>query len=195
MKRLLLSLLIATAATQAFAQGNTIVSATAEEAPDGTVSPSPATGAHVQPFRFGYFSYQKTLETMPDHTIAQRTMEDLKAKYDKEMKRVEEEFNQKYELFLDGQRDFAPSIRHKRQAELQELMEKNMAFKAEAQRLLKEAQDNAYKPLREKIAAALQKVGKEKGLAFILNTDNDAAPFIDPATGFDVQADIDAAVR
>lgn len=195
MKRLLLSLLIATAATQAFAQGNTMVSAAAEEAPDGTDSPSPATGTHVQPFRFGYFSYQKTLETMSDHTIAQRTMEDLKAKYDKEMKRVEEEFNQKYELFLDGQRDFAPSIRHKRQAELQELMEKNMAFKAEAQRLLKEAQDNAYKPLREKIAAALQKVGKEKGLAFILNTDNDTAPFIDPATGFDVQADIDAAVR
>lgn len=191
MKRLLLSFLIATATAQVFAQTNTAVDA----APVGSDTISPASSAGVQPFRFGYFSYQKTFETMPDHTIAQRNMEDLKAKYDKEMQRVEEEFNQKYELFLDGQRDFAPSIRHKRQAELQELMEKNLAFKAEAQRLLKEAQDNAYKPLREKIASALQKVGREKGLAFILNTDNDAAPFIDPAIGFDVQADVDAAVR
>lgn len=191
MKRLLLSFLIATATAQVFAQTNTAVDA----APVGSDTISPASSAGVQPFRFGYFSYQKTFETMPDHTIAQRNMEDLKAKYDKEMQRVEEEFNQKYELFLDGQRDFAPSIRHKRQAELQELMEKNQAFKAEAQRLLKEAQDNAYKPLREKIASALQKVGLEKGLAFILNTDNDAAPFIDPAIGFDVQADVDAAVR
>ncbi len=191
MKRLLLSFLIATATAQVFAQTNTAVDA----APVGSDAISPASSAGVQPFRFGYFSYQKTFETMPDHTIAQRNMEDLKAKYDKEMQRVEEEFNQKYELFLDGQRDFAPSIRHKRQAELQELMEKNLAFKAEAQRLLKEAQDNAYKPLREKIASALQKVGREKGLAFILNTDNDAAPFIDPAIGFDVQADVDAAVR
>ncbi len=191
MKRLLLSFLIATATAQVFAQTNTAVDA----APVGSDAISPASSAGVQPFRFGYFSYQKTFETMPDHTIAQRNMEDLKAKYDKEMQRVEEEFNQKYELFLDGQRDFAPSIRHKRQAELQELMEKNLAFKAEAQRLLKEAQDNAYKPLREKIASALQKVGREKGLAFILNTDNDAAPFIDPAKGFDVQADVDAAVR
>lgn len=191
MKRLLLSFLIATATAQVFAQTNTAVDA----APVGSDTISPASSAGVQPFRFGYFSYQKTFETMPDHTIAQRNMEDLKAKYDKEMQRVEEEFNQKYELFLDGQRDFAPSIRHKRQAELQELMEKNLAFKAEARRLLKEAQDNAYKPLREKIASALQKVGREKGLAFILNTDNDAAPFIDPAIGFDVQADVDAAVR
>lgn len=191
MKRLLLSFLIATATAQVFAQTNTAVNA----ASVGSDAISPASSAGVQPFRFGYFSYQKTFETMPDHTIAQRNMEDLKAKYDKEMQRVEEEFNQKYELFLDGQRDFAPSIRHKRQAELQELMEKNLAFKAEAQRLLKEAQDNAYKPLREKIASALQKVGREKGLAFILNTDNDAAPFIDPAIGFDVQADVDAAVR
>lgn len=191
MKRLLLSFLIATATAQVFAQTNTAVNA----APVGSDAISPASSAGVQPFRFGYFSYQKTFETMPDHTIAQRNMEDLKAKYDKEMQRVEEEFNQKYELFLDGQRDFAPSIRHKRQAELQELMEKNLAFKAEAQRLLKEAQDNAYKPLREKIASALQKVGREKGLAFILNTDSDAAPFIDPAIGFDVQADVDAAVR
>ncbi len=191
MKRLLLSFLIATATAQVFAQTNTAVDA----APVGSDTISPASSAGVQPFRFGYFSYQKTFETMPDHTIAQRNMEDLKAKYDKEMQRVEEEFNQKYELFLDGQRDFAPSIRHKRQAELQELMEKNQAFKAEARRLLKEAQDNAYKPLREKIASALQKVGREKGLAFILNTDNDAAPFIDPAIGFDVQADVDAAVR
>lgn len=191
MKRLLLSFLIATATAQVFAQTNTAVDA----APVGSDTISPASSAGVQPFRFGYFSYQKTFETMPDHTIAQRNMEDLKAKYDKEMQRVEEEFNQKYELFLDGQRDFAPSIRHKRQAELQELMEKNQAFKAEARRLLKEAQDNAYKSLREKIASALQKVGREKGLAFILNTDNDAAPFIDPAIGFDVQADVDAAVR
>ena len=98
-------------------------------------------------------------------------------------------------MFLVGQLDFAPSIRHKRQAELQELMEKNMAFKEEAKRLLKEAEGNIYKPLRDKLTAALQRVAKEKGLAFILNTDNDAVPFIDPTTGFNVQADVNAALQ
>ncbi len=167
----------------------------ADTTPTAPTAANAGTATHAQPFRFGYFSYRAAFESMPDHAIAQHNIDDLRAKYDSELKRVEEEFNQKYELFLDGQRDFAPSIRHKRQAELQELMEKNMAFKEEARRLLKEAEDNAYNPLREKIAAALAKVGKEKGFAFILNTDSEAVPFIDPATGFDAQADINAALR
>ncbi len=183
MRRLFLTVIIAVAAMQAFAQ-NTPATATASTAT-----------ASVQPFRFGYFSYSEALRTMPDYTIAQRTIDDLRAKYDKEMMRVEEEFNQKYELFLDNQQDFAPSIRHKRQAELQELMQKNMAFKEEARRLLKDAEDKAYAPLREKISAALQKVAREKGLAFILNTDGDAVPFVDPTTGFNVQADMSAALQ
>ena len=36
-------------------------------------------------------------------------------------------------------RDFAPSILQKRQAELQEMMEKNVAFKNESKRLLAQA--------------------------------------------------------
>lgn len=189
MKRILLSLIIASAVMQTTAQTN------ADVATETLPHVNSGTGTHAQPFRFGYFSYRAAFESMPEHAIAQHNIDDLRAKYDKELKRVEEEFNQKYELFLDEQRDFAPSIRHKRQAELQELMEKNMAFKEEAKRLLKEAEDNAYKPLHEKITAALNKVGKEKRFAFILNTDSEAVPFIDPTTGFDAQADINAALR
>ncbi len=72
------------------------------------------------------------------------------AKYDEETKRVETEFNSKYEEFLDGQRSYAKTILEKRQAELRELMEKNIAFKAEAARLLKQAEDDAYAPLKGK---------------------------------------------
>ena len=187
MKRLFLSAIIAVAAIQAFAQGSPATATTSASNTTATAS--------VQPFRFGYFSYNEAFRAMPAHSTAQRTIDDLRAKYEKEMKRVEDEFNQKYELFLDNQQDFAPSIRHKRQAELQELMQKNMAFKEEAKRLLKEAEDNAYKPLREKMNTALQKVAREKGLAFILNTDGDAVPFVDPSTGFNVQADIQAALQ
>lgn len=86
--------------------------------------------------RFGYLSCDSVLHSMPEYNAAMKNLKELKAKYDSEMKRVEDEFNNKYELFLEGQSDFAPSIRQKRQAELQELMEKNMAFKEEARRLL-----------------------------------------------------------
>ena len=83
-------------------------------------------------FKYGYFSYQQTLESMPGYAVAKRNYEGLKAKYEAEMKRAEDEFNAKYEEFLDGQRDFAPAILKKRQAEIKELMEKNLAFKDES---------------------------------------------------------------
>lgn len=141
-----------------------------------------AAGAQV---KFGYFSIKAILEAMPERAVADRNLADLRQKYDAEMKRAEDEFNAKYEEFLDGQRDFVPTILRKRQAELQEMMEKNVAFRKEAERLLKQASDDAYAPLRRKIDEAAAKVGRARGYAFILNTDGDACPYVDPAQGED----------
>lgn len=135
---------------------------------------------------FGFFSYSEVLEAMPDMTLLKKKMADQRSQYEAELKRAEEEFNKKYEEFLEGMNDFAVSIRNKRQSELQELMEKNMAFKQEAQRLLKNAETDAMTPLRGKLSAALAKVAQERGLAFILNTDGDALPYVDSTQGEDV---------
>ena len=117
--------------------------------------------------RFGYLSYSQTLQSMPDYSRAKNNLDALRK-------------------LLEGMNDFAVSIRNKRQSELQELMEKNMAFKQEAQRLLKNAETDAMTPLREKLSAALAKVAQERGLAFILNTDGDALPYVDSTQGEDV---------
>lgn len=137
-------------------------------------------------FRFGYFSFEQVFHAMPGYAIAKHNMEELRAKYDAEMKRAEDEFNLKYEEFLEGQRNFAPSISLKRQAELRELMEKNMAFKAESNRLLQQAEEEAYAPLKDKIKAAVRKIGQDKGLAFVVNTDHETLPFINEANGEDI---------
>lgn len=146
-------------------------------------------------FRFGYLSYTSVLKLMPDYMAAQRNLDDLRTKYDLEMKRVENEFNQKYEQFLEGQHDFAPSILQKRQAELQELMDKNIAFKQKAQQLLKDAETKAYAPVYQRLDAVIQRVGQALGLAFILNTDTHAVPFINTASGVDVTTTVVDAVK
>ena len=115
--------------------------------------------------RFGYFSYQDVLQSAPDYAGIQRNIESLRNNFQAEMKRATDEFNLKYEAFLDGLKDFAPAIRMKRQAELQELMEK------------------------------IAKVGEQRGLAFILNTDNNAAPYLNPALGENVSAAISAELK
>lgn len=123
--------------------------------------------------RFGYFSFDNVLKSMPDYVMAQRSIDDLRQKYDAEMKRAEDEFNSKYEEFLDVQKDLVPAILRKRQAELQEMMQKNINFKNESQRLLKQAEADAFAPVKNKLYNALTKVGQAQGYAFILNTDGE----------------------
>lgn len=135
--------------------------------------------------RFGYFSFDNVLKSMPDYVMAQRSIDDLRQKYDAEMKRAEDEFNSKYEEFLDVQKDLVPAILRKRQAELQEMMQKNINFKNESQRLLKQAEDDAFAPVKNKLYNALTKVGQAQGYAFILNTDGDACPYVNPEMGED----------
>ena len=159
------------------------LSASAQQNP--AVGAQQATTAAQPVLRFGYFSFEQVFHTMPGYAIAKHNMDELRGKYDEETKRVETEFNSKYEEFLDGQRSYAKSIFEKRQAELRELMEKNIAFKAEAARLLKKAEEEAYAPLKAKMNAALQQIGKENGFAFILNTDNNATPYLSAEMGVD----------
>lgn len=145
-----------------------------------------ASAAAVQALRFGYLSYDSVMHRMPDYAVARQNIKSLKENYDAEMKRVEDEFNTKYEFFLQDQRSLAPSILQKRQAELQELMEKNLAFKEKATQLLKQAEAEALAPIRKKVDAAIGQVGERLGLAFVLNTDNNAAPWLNPSLGEDV---------
>ena len=133
--------------------------------------------------KFGYFNLSSLIKMVPEYAVAQKNIADLRAKYDVETKRSEDEFNKKYEEFLDGQRDFAPSILQKRQAELQDMMERNVAFKKESQRLLVQAEKNAMQPVKDKVLHIIQQLGGERGYAFVLNADNDALPYVNLAYG------------
>ena len=70
------------------------------------------------------------------------------------------------------------------------MMERNVAFKKEAQRLLQQAEEDAYIPIKEKINAAVRKLGKERGYIFVLNTDNDNIPYVDVDLGVDITEEL-----
>lgn len=136
--------------------------------------------------RFGYISYQTALKAMAGYAAAGRQMEELKAKYEAEARRAADEFNAKYEDFLEGQAGFPESIRRKRQSELQELLQRNVAFRAETDRLLKAAERDIYAPLHRRLRQAIRTVGRQNGYAFVINIDANACPFIDSAQGDNV---------
>ncbi len=140
--------------------------------------------------KYGYLSYDAAMQAMPEYAEMQTSMEQLRGQYEAEQKRVEDDFNKKYEDFLDGQASFPKTILQKRQSELQEMLDKNIAFKKEGQKLLCKAHCEAKAPLVQKLNEVLAKIGQERGYAFILNTDGNATPWLNPAMGEDITNDV-----
>ncbi len=136
--------------------------------------------------KFAYLSYDSVMQSMPRYAAMQQEMAEMTKQYEAEMQRVENEFNKLYESFLDGQASFPQTILQKRQSELQEMLDKNINFKKESQRLLKDTEANMLSELKATIDGAVSAIAKEKGYAFVLNQDESAVTFINPAMGEDI---------
>ena len=123
---------------------------------------------------------------MKEYATVQMRMDSLRSAFNAEMQRVEDEFNRKYEDFLDGQKDFPRTILLKRQTELQEMLQKNIAFKQQSIQEIKDTEAQLMAPLRIHLNEAIATIAREQGLALVINTDANACPFIEPAMGVDV---------
>jgi len=125
----------------------------------------------------------------------QKQMEELRSQYQAETLRGEEEFNRKYEEFLEGQREFPKTILQKRQTELQELLDKNIQFKENSRKELEKAEQDLMAPLKIRLIETLGNIGRQNGYAFIIDTDVKALPFINPAMGIDLNQQVQDALK
>ncbi|MCD8288896.1 MAG: OmpH family outer membrane protein [Prevotella sp.] len=139
-------------------------------------------------FRFGCISYNEVLEAMPEYAQIDSDMVELKAKYDAEMTAAEDEFNAKYEAFLDEYAGYTPAILAKRQGELEDMLNRNEAFRDEARRLLQQARDEKVAAVRAKLDAVIADVANEYSLAFVLSADDKAVPFLNAKMAYNITA-------
>ena len=126
--------------------------------------------------RFGYLSYNAIFQAMPEYEVSRQKLADLKSKYDKEAQRSEEEFQRKFAEFLQGQKEFPENI----------LLTKSIRFKEESQKLLVQAEKDLQADMLYLLNEAIRAVGVERGYAYIINTDGNTCPFINPAVADDV---------
>lgn len=174
------------------------ITASSSKVPDATMvatTSAPAEAPQTAGLKFGHISYEQAVKLMPEYAEVQSQLQQLRAKYDEETMRVAQEFNDKYEEFLEGQANFPQAIYQKRQLELEDLMNRNITFKQESLRLLKQAEQEAMKPLHERMAQLLRIIAEDRGYAFIINTDGNACPYINPAQGTDLLPIVTATLK
>ena len=142
--------------------------------------------------RFGYMNYSEVLKAIPQYAEAQANLAVLQSKYDAEIRRSEDEFTRKYAEFLQEQKDFPQNIMVKRHKELQELMEKSLAFKQEIRATLKTARDKMLEPLTTELNDAISRVALKYSLDYVVNTEDKNYLFINPMVGMDITNDVKA---
>jgi len=178
MKKLLLILIVYMAGQNVLAQDNiTVEKADTTNLPSDLSSPTPL---------IGYLSYDSMLVAMPQYAIVKHQMNEMREAYEKELKRVEDEFNQKYEEFLENRAQFPRTILLKRQNELQDLLQRNVEFKRQGQEELQRAEREAMAPLRIQLNETIATIARELKLIMVVNTDSEACPFIEPLLSINI---------
>ncbi|MBR1713187.1 MAG: OmpH family outer membrane protein [Alloprevotella sp.] len=133
----------------------------------------------------GYLHYDSLLAAMPEYAQVQDELGKLRQQYEAEAEYNETSFKRQFAEFLQGQKDFPQVILLKRQRDLQNAMERGLAYRAEADSLLRRAEADLYAPLHRKLDAAIRSVGLERGYEYIVNLDAQALPFLHPEVAED----------
>ena len=141
-------------------------------------------------FTIGFLSYDSALVSMPEYAVAQKKISDTRQAYDAEMQRVEKEFNDKYEEFLENRKDYPRTILLKRQNELQDLLQQNIEFKDKGRQELQQIERQILAPLRIRLNETIAAIAREQGLSLVVNTDADACPFIEPMISVDLNLEV-----
>lgn len=128
--------------------------------------------------KYGTLSYHALLCEMPEYGLMQNRLATLRAAYESEVRYNEESFETMFADYLNGQASFAPSILAKRQRDLQEALEKSLAFRSEVDSLLRVAEKEMLAPVCARLDSAIHEVGAERGYEYIINTDAKAYPYI-----------------
>lgn len=132
----------------------------------------------AQTIKYGKISYEALLREMPEYSLMQSRLGTLRAAYESELRYNEQSFETMFADYLSGQADFAPAILEKRQRDLQEALEKSLAFRAEADSLLRAAEREMLEPVKACLDSIINQVGVERGYEYIINTDSGAFPFV-----------------
>lgn len=130
------------------------------------------------------------LQNMPQYKAMQASMQTLREQYEAEARKSEEDFQRKFEEFLQGKDEFPKTILEKRQNELQSILEANANFRIKVQELLAEAEKSLMADVRAEMNDAIAVVAQDKGVSIVFDLDNGSVPYILSGLAVDLTADV-----
>ena len=106
---------------------------------------------------------------LPEVADMQKKLEDLNAKYKKELETMQGEYQKKYSDFIAQQDSLTENIKVRRMQEVQDMQQRMDNFVQVAQQDAAKQQQDLLTPIQQKIQDAIKAVGAEKGYTYIID--------------------------
>ncbi len=124
-------------------------------------------GLQAQSLKIGYTNTEYILSKLPEAKQIESELKTHRDQLGAQLKSKQQEFERKYQSFIDGQGTMTDVVKNDVQNELQSLQESIQKFATEAEKSMQNKQIQLLSPVYEKIDGGIKEVAKEKGFSHV----------------------------
>ncbi len=133
--------------------------------------------ASAQNFKFGHVNGQEVLAMMPERDSAEAKYMAYGKDLEEQIELMQVEYNNKLQTYQQKAKTWSDAIRDAKEKELQDLGQRIQEFQMTAREDLQKRQMELLKPVIERAANAVKKVGKDNGFTYIFDVSNAALAY------------------
>ena len=126
---------------------------------------------NAQTIKFGHINSSRLLSIMPEREAAQRQLQREAQSLGEELEKLQVEYNNKLQNYIEAQDTLSNVVRQLRERELRELQTRIQEFQAGAQEDLQMREMELIQPIFEKIERAISEVARERGYIYVFDID------------------------
>ncbi len=118
--------------------------------------------------KVAFVNSQEIMMQMPESKQAQKRLQELDAKYTKEVEMMQAEYTKKVEAFVKQQETLSEAIRKSRQQELTDMQARIQRSVEDMQMDVQKQQQMLLAPIQKKVVEAIKKVGDAEHCTYVV---------------------------
>ena len=136
--------------------------------------------------KFAHFNTADIIPSMKEYTTAMEELQSMQKQYEDDMKLMQDELQKKSEEYQKEQANLLENVRQRREQELNDLYTRLQQSYQDNQAALQKAEAEKMNEIREKVMAAIKKIGEDGGYVYIVDTISGVIPFVSTTLSTDI---------
>ena len=120
--------------------------------------------------KIAYVNYEEVFLAMPEFKAMQDSLKSSATSFQAELKIISDEYTKKLSDYIDQRDTMNPSIKTRREAEIDEIRQRAENFQQYAAQKQSELEQALMMPIQDKFHKVVNDVGKENNFLYIVNS-------------------------